>query len=151
MLKQMQKPINLNIALEILEKIQSAGIETRASFLLGYPGESVESIEQTIKFALKAKLDYATFNIATPYPGTELYKWAKRNKRLLDDNLENYTGQKPIIKLDGFTPEEIVSQLRKCYRSFYFRPGYIWRRFRRIRNLNDVVQLFNGAIAIAKQ
>ena len=49
--------------------------------MLGSPGETPETIRQTIDFARKLKLDFAQFSVTTPFPGTELYKLYMQGRR----------------------------------------------------------------------
>ncbi|GAI97938.1 unnamed protein product, partial [marine sediment metagenome] len=75
------KILNKNLELEKVEKgvkmMRKVGIKVRGTFLLGIPTETEEETLQTIHFAKKLNLDFAKFNMITPYPGTELYQMAK--------------------------------------------------------------------------
>ena len=62
------------------KKLSDAGIETRGSFILGHPFETKETLIQSINFSKELELFHANFNIMTPYPGTEIYEMAKRDR-----------------------------------------------------------------------
>jgi len=86
-LQQMQKRCNLGHPDydDIVEAIRQAGLMLWAAFLLGYDGETAESVAATCDWALSKKFAFAAFNILTPYPGTPLYRRLQEEGRLLFD------------------------------------------------------------------
>jgi magnesium-protoporphyrin IX monomethyl ester (oxidative) cyclase len=74
--------INLQRAQEIIKYCNRKGIWTHSAFIIGFPYETREQINQTIDFAVKSDLDMATFWISTPYPGTDLYGIYDKEKLL---------------------------------------------------------------------
>jgi len=70
--KLIRKNLKLDRTNEILDWARRYGIETLGFFMLGFPGETVAEINQTIQFACRSHFDEALFSIATPYAGTEL-------------------------------------------------------------------------------
>jgi len=115
-LKLMKKPINLNKAVKTLETIQELNFDhVISNFIIGMPGETWENIRETFRFA-EAMIDagllhYAFFHIATPFPGTELYKEClEKNylpKNFSFENHDYYGFGKGVITTDEFTPEEL--------------------------------------------
>ena len=112
------------------------GITTTGFFMLGLPGETETSLQETIDFACRLDLDYAKFNITIPLPGTELYHaWRDRMKV---DNWLAYNFHLPARELythptlDWDTLERYE---RRAWRRFYFRPTYILRRL--VRSLPE--------------
>jgi anaerobic magnesium-protoporphyrin IX monomethyl ester cyclase len=65
------------------------GIEVAAFFMVGYPGESTESIEETFRFALSLPLDEISFNVPFPLPGSRLFDRVRGIDETLDWNKEN--------------------------------------------------------------
>ena len=72
-LANIDKRITQDQTLKAVRMIQKTGIEVHASFALGMPGETPKTIEDTVKFAKKLKPDFISFNILTPYPGTDIF------------------------------------------------------------------------------
>lgn len=72
--KLIKKNLNLERTNEILSWARRNDVETLGFFMLGFPGETIEEINQTIHFAGKSLFDEALFSIATPYAGTELHE-----------------------------------------------------------------------------
>ena len=70
--KLIKKHLKLGRFNEVLGWARKYKIETLGFFMLGFPGETVEEINQTIRFACASHFDEALFSIATPYAGTEL-------------------------------------------------------------------------------
>jgi anaerobic magnesium-protoporphyrin IX monomethyl ester cyclase len=127
--RQVLENINKNIDLDKTESAigmtRKAGITTRCAFMIGNQGDSIESIHRTIQYAIKLAPDIAVFNIATPYPGTGMYAWAKKNNLLVTENWDDYDLGTPVMALPGLEGKEVKRKYQDAYRLFYFRPRYI--------------------------
>ena len=129
-LKTIKKGINLNQVESVVRMTQQAGIRTRLSFMYGCPGETVETMRQTLDFALRIKPDLAQFNITTPYPGTEMFKWADANGYLITKDWSQYDLYNVVMKLPTVAAEELQAFYRYSYRRFYRNPSFIIRQIR---------------------
>jgi len=138
------KRITLDQVRKAVNAIKKAGIQVLGSFIIGFPGETVEMIEKTIRFAKRLNLDWAQFSILTPYPGTPLFDYAVKNDLLLTRDWSKFTATQPIIKLKDVTEEQLRRLFRKAYLSFYLKPKKIWEW---IRNRQFV--LLKNAINLA--
>jgi len=89
-LKLMNKKIDLKKVMSGVETFKSSGIDCAGFFIVGYPGETVETIESTFAFALSLSLDEISFNVPYPLPGSKLFE---RVSEISDDdwNFENET------------------------------------------------------------
>jgi radical SAM superfamily enzyme YgiQ (UPF0313 family) len=76
--KMINKHLDIGKAMRNIEFASKIGIITRGTFILGFPGESVQEIKQTLAAAMKSKLDMAAFFSAVPFPNTELAFVAKK-------------------------------------------------------------------------
>ncbi|RLF79446.1 B12-binding domain-containing radical SAM protein, partial [Thermococci archaeon] len=101
------------------------GLNALGSFIIGFPDETREEVEKTIKFSKKVGVEYAQFTIATPYPGTRLWSYALSKNLIFTFNWRKYTTLDPVMKLKNFTSEQIKRMLQKAYLSFYVRPSYL--------------------------
>lgn len=127
-----------------------AGLEVRADFIVGTPGETMESLENTIRFALESDLDYAHFNKFTPFPGTELYR------RLVAAGYSfDFTYGCSIVDHgallyvpDSLTPEEYRSWLDRAFKRFYLRPSHIRKRLMSTRTWSQFKGQLRGAVSI---
>ena len=131
---------------------KKAGIKVLGYFMLGIPTESEEEIKQTIEFSKKLNLDYVQFAIATAYPGTKLYDIAKQSGKISDDWSQTFYafGSKPTISLSDVPIKKLRSYLKKAYRSFYFRPKYIWRRLTSLKSMADLLSNLKGLKTLIK-
>ncbi len=85
-LQNIRKPIDKVKTQSAIKLAKRTGLEVRATFMFGNPGESKASIQRTIDYALKLDPDLALFNITTPYPGTQMFDWAKREGYLTTED-----------------------------------------------------------------
>ena len=109
---------------EAIEMTRKTGITPTGNFMIGYPTETRETIEDTIALAVGLDLDFASISIVTPFPGTELYDYCRENDLLRTNNWEEYSYFHPgegIIKLNGLTSGELVSLYQKAYFELNYR------------------------------
>jgi radical SAM superfamily enzyme YgiQ (UPF0313 family) len=123
-------------------------MEARGTFVLGLPGDDVASMKDTIDLAVEIEADYASFQLLTPYPGTELWDDAERLGTFLSRDFDRYTIWNPVWVPTGLTARELVAAHRAAYRRFYLRPGYVWRRLRAIRSIEDLRRNLRGALSV---
>jgi anaerobic magnesium-protoporphyrin IX monomethyl ester cyclase len=85
----MNKRFGVEEATHSVRRYREAGIEVAAFFIVGYPGESLESIEETFRFALSLPLNEISFNVPFPLPGSRLFDRVRGVDETLDWNEEN--------------------------------------------------------------
>jgi radical SAM superfamily enzyme YgiQ (UPF0313 family) len=100
------------------------------TFILGLPGETKETIQETIKFAREVNPHTIQVSVAAPYPGTELYRQAKENGWLPADSdgatLVSESGtQLASLSYPDLGHTEILDSVDTFYKRFYFRAGKI--------------------------
>ena len=121
-----KKNINLKEAIQGIKWAKEAGIITFGYFIVGLPGETWDTIRETIEFAKEADPDYANFHVATPFPGTELYEIAKRNNWLITDDWSQYEEEgSAVMRTEHLMPEDLVKAQKMAMRAFYLRPHKI--------------------------
>jgi radical SAM superfamily enzyme YgiQ (UPF0313 family) len=147
-LKNIKKMTPLEKAKEAVDMTKKAGIECRAAFMLGNPGETEATMKQTMDFAKHLDPDIALYNIATPYPGTEMYSWAKEKGILLTEDWEKYDLSTAVMNLPTVAPAVIEEYYRKAHKDFYGRPLYLLKRMMRIRTWNDFTTAIKAALAV---
>ena len=124
-LRWYRKGITPAQAVKAVETARRAGVGVLASFILGAPIETVDSILNTIRFAVKLNPDYAQFTILTPFPGTWLYQYALKHHMLLTRDWSKYDTQTPVMRLPYISPAKLKELLIKAYLYFYLRLSYI--------------------------
>jgi anaerobic magnesium-protoporphyrin IX monomethyl ester cyclase len=147
-LKKINKGIDLEEARRVIRLTKKAGISTHTSYILGYIGETEDTILDTIRFAKKLNTHVAAFFIASPLPGTELYKEALAKKLL--NPAATWLNYSPLSNTESVLvlPELPIATIRKWHRwalkTYYFRPAYIFLRLFSIRHWYEIVNLFDG-------
>lgn len=107
---------------------KGAGIETRGSVILGLPGDTRETVERTIRFVCELDdLDHCYFNLAMPYPGTEIRELAlrgERGTRLLsrEYSVLRRQGQSVVMEVNDLDARALLALQRRAYRAFWLRP-----------------------------
>jgi anaerobic magnesium-protoporphyrin IX monomethyl ester cyclase len=140
--------IDLEKAKKIIEYCNKIGLWTHSSFIIGFPYETEKDIEETINYAVESDLDFASFFIATPFPGTPLYEIYK-SEGLIPD-----MGESKAIKWEGcqqevmtdtihLKKEELEGYLREAHRRFYK------SRIRKFLNLMRVLRKIGGRYELA--
>lgn len=147
-IKNINKGITFEKAEETVAATKKAGLELRLAFMLGNPGETEETIKKTIKYAIYLDPDLVSFNITTPYPGTEMYKWAEQNNYLIHKNWSEYNLAKPVMELPTISSAKVLEYYKKAYRQFYFRPAYVLKRIMKIRSIEDFKRNFEPFISL---
>jgi radical SAM superfamily enzyme YgiQ (UPF0313 family) len=128
-LHSISKRIDLDTIRQAFRDAKAAGVETIGFFILGLPGETEETMERTIRFAIELDPLVANFSMMTPFPGTAVYEQVKREGKLLMESWEDYVffeGQ-ARYEMGDLTAELVERKWREAYRRFYLRPSRILR------------------------
>jgi radical SAM superfamily enzyme YgiQ (UPF0313 family) len=122
-LNNVKKGVRLDVARRFTRDAKSLGIAIHGTFILGLPGETRETIAETIRFAAEIDPDTIQVSLAAPYPGTALYAEAQRNRWLETEDLIDGSGvQVSAIGYPHLSRPEIFRSVDQFYRRFYFRP-----------------------------
>jgi hopanoid biosynthesis associated radical SAM protein HpnJ len=128
-LNNIRKGVRLDQARSFVKAARELGILIHGTFVLGLPGESAETIEETIRFAKEVDPYSLQVSLAAPYPGTELYEQAKREGWLVKegDRLVREGIQDAVLSYGNLSAEEVFCAVDRFYRAFYLRPGPLLR------------------------
>ncbi len=142
LLDRIKKGTTLDQIRQAISWTTELDIDTRGSLILALPGETPEKAKETIKFACELDLTYAHFLAAHPEWGTELYDDAINSGRIVPTYLGRTT---PTYIPDGYKDaEEVKKMLHLAYRKFYFRPKYIWKHLKRLKDPSKIKQYFDA-------
>lgn len=127
-LNGIRKGIRLDRAREFVKNCKRLGIKIHGTFIVGLPGETRATLQQTRQYACELDIDTIQVSLAAPYPGTELYSQALENGWLKQDLLVGDLGiQEATIEYPDLSKEEIFQSVGDFYRRFYMRPQPIFR------------------------
>jgi radical SAM superfamily enzyme YgiQ (UPF0313 family) len=148
-LKTLQKDTTLEQVEAAVRAHKEVGLQVIGYFMLGSPGETPQTIQQTIDFAKRLKVDFAQFSVTTPFPGTELYEIYKRiNPEDIPWEKFVYAGTdnpaSPVFESDNLTREDLEKWTSRAYREFYLRPGYVCQRLRRCTTWGEIRMNIKG-------
>jgi len=123
-LHNIKKGMLIDVARRFTKDCHELGIKIHGTFILGLPGETKETIEQTIKFATEINPHTMQVSLAAPYPGTFLHKQALENGWLDADHAEliDERGvQIAPLHYPHLSHTEIFDSVETFYKRFYFR------------------------------
>ena len=128
-LHNIRKGLRTDIARRFTADCRKLGITIHGTFILGLPGETPQTITETIRFAREINPHTIQVSLAAPYPGTELYRqavasgWLRENQDL---NLVSSQGvQLAALSYPDLSEQQIYHAVETFYRQFYFRPRKI--------------------------
>jgi len=148
-LDRIKKGITIAQVVKTLKLTKKMGIKIHASYVLGLPGETKETLKETVKFAIKLDNDYSQFSMAVPYPGTEMYAEAKQNGWLKARNWSEFNAaETSVLEYPNLKAKEIAQAALTAHLKFYFRPDYMIKKFFRVKSISELYQLIHGAITL---
>lgn len=127
-LHNIKKGMRIEVAKRFTKDCHDLGITIHGTFILGLPGETKETIEETIRFATEINPHTIQVSLAAPYPGTFLYNQALENGWLDDANAElvdDHGVQIAPLHYPHLSHAEIFHSVEAFYKRFYFRSGKI--------------------------
>jgi len=123
-LHNIKKGMLIEVAKKFSRDCRELGITIHGTFIIGLPGETRETIEETIRFAIEVNPHTLQVSLAAPYPGTELYTQAMANGWLDTAHAELVDAhglQIAPLHYPHLSHTEMFDNLETFYRRFYFR------------------------------
>lgn len=132
MLRKINKQLDLKIVSGVLKNLRTVGIESYGFFILGLPGETKKTANQTIDFALKNDFDRLWFNIFLPYPGSSSFGQWLGKRKFSDIDWEKHDGSTAVMRGADLSLKEIENLQKLALRKFYTRPKIFFKLVSRI-------------------
>jgi len=132
-LKNIKKGATIERARQFTKDCHKLGLVIHGDFIMGLPGETPETINNTIAFAKELDVETIQVSVAHAYPGTELYDYAVKNGFIVGDNkmVDEGGHQLAHIQYPGLPADEILSAVHRFYDEYYFRPKAVFRILRK--------------------
>ena len=128
-LYNIKKGMRVDMARRFSADCRKLGITIHGTFILGLPGETRETIEETIRFAREINPHTIQVSLAAPYPGTHLYQQAKEQGWLLEEDQARLVNERGVqlspLTYPHLNHTEIFDSVETFYKRFYFRAGKI--------------------------
>jgi radical SAM superfamily enzyme YgiQ (UPF0313 family) len=123
----MKKRITTKQCENAVKWAKEAGMFVTVSVILGYPGETKETLQETLDFVCRVEPDDVWLCHATPYPGTELRALVESNGWKMSEDWKLYNTMNPIFE-DPLLPAKEIAQMRKNFYNKFYSPRYILRQ-----------------------
>ena len=151
-LKNINKGVRREQIRQAVAMTREAGIEALVFCVLGFPGETRESMLETVRFLKSVRASFITVGIAVPAPGTDFFRHMDSANHLLHKRWDQYDPlKKPVYNYPGLTGQEIHDCAAYGLRQFYLRPGYIWDRVRSINSLSELSTYSSNFLGFLKR
>jgi hopanoid biosynthesis associated radical SAM protein HpnJ len=128
-LYNIKKGMRLDIARRFTQDCHKLGITIHGTFILGLPGETQETIQETIRFAQEMNPHTIQVSLAAPYPGTRLYQQAIENGWLEESDESQLVNERGMqlapLSYPHLNHTEVLDSVEAFYKRFYFRAGKI--------------------------
>jgi magnesium-protoporphyrin IX monomethyl ester (oxidative) cyclase len=140
-LKRMRKKQTVSEIRETVELVRrETKIRVTGFFILGYPGETLEDVRNTIRFATELPIHHPHFCVFEPIPGTRVYEELKEQGLIPPEGLEpeQLTFDKPSLALPGLPGRELVRLHQWAYLRFYLKPWRIWNLLTELKSSGHI-------------
>lgn len=156
-LRNVKKGINTQQIRAFPAEARKAGLSVHGNWIIGLPGETKETLADTRRLIKETRADAITVAVVTPFPGTEMYDWAKAHGYLTTEDPNEYLDerghQKAIVSYPGLTDGEIRQAVDGILKSYYLSPSYIPIACRRVfsrHGWNELKVLWKSAVSFLK-
>jgi anaerobic magnesium-protoporphyrin IX monomethyl ester cyclase len=151
-LNRIKKGIKLAQVKSNFKIAKRLGFKTWAFFILGLPGENIETIKKTIDFSIALDPDFAKYFYLVPYPGTEVHTEFMSKGYIKSDDYSKYgIYSEPVYELPGLNRLEVKRLLIRAYIRFYLRPVKILNIVLHIRTLTEFKLNFRAILFLFRK
>ena len=126
-LKLIKKGITVEQVKHAISWCHELKIKTKGFFMLGHPGETIETLNKTVAFALQLPIDDIVATINTPIPGSPQYENIEQYGTLDKTDWAQFNYWRPVFIPTGLTQEILLTKQKELYRKFYIRPRILMR------------------------
>ena len=132
-LKNIKKGATVERARQFTKDCHKLGLVVHGDFILGLPGETHETINNTIAFAKELDVETIQVSVAHAYPGTELYDYMTKNGFMVSGAKMVDEGGHQLVQMQypGLPADDIMAAVHRFYDEYYFRPKAVYRILRK--------------------
>jgi radical SAM superfamily enzyme YgiQ (UPF0313 family) len=141
---------NLRVELfdEFMNHARNAKLDVHGCFVLGLPGETIETMEQTIQKSLSMGLHTVQFSAAVPFPGTRFFDYCEKQGLLTTRSWDRWLNdgeQGGVVNMPGLPFDVVEQYVDSGLKKFYFRPGYMLKFLFETKSRVDLYRKLRGA------
>lgn len=143
-----KKGLVVEDSVRFMEAARKANLKVHGCFVIGLPGETAETAEQTLKFAMGLGCSTLQFSAAIPFPGTDFYRECKKQGYLKTEDYTQWLNsgeQSSIVAYEDLTGRDMDRFVDKGLKQFYFRPFFMAQFILDTRSFSDLYRKFRGA------
>lgn len=133
-LNRVRKGTTLEQARKAVALAKKAELEVTGHCILGLPGETEESVEQTEKFVRDLGLDFVQFYCAVPFPGSDLYDLAQKEGWVISNDWARYEQNFSVLSYPGLSATQVMDLRRQAYKNFYLSPRTVIKTLLRLKS-----------------
>ncbi|MHC4597498.1 MAG: B12-binding domain-containing radical SAM protein [Planctomycetota bacterium] len=142
-LEDVRKGVNkVEAYVEAVRAFHEAGLFVQGSFIFGLDGDGPHTLEETLDFVFRARLEGANFSVLTPLPGTDVFSRFEAEGRIRTRDWSLYDKLNVVYEPKGFTAEALRETVKTAYRRVYSLGG-IWRRVPLLARNGPIAWLYN--------
>jgi len=153
MLKKIRKNTTKKEIAQAVSLAKKVGLKTKGNFIFGFPGETLESINESVKFALDIKIDFFQQNFLTVWPGCEIYSESTNHSDIYeyyDSDWHSLAHQRITFIPKGMSKNELLKASNRAFRKFYLRPKIIIGLLPLVTSKRGIAFLFKAFFSFLK-
>ncbi|MEI7542591.1 MAG: radical SAM protein [bacterium] len=148
-----KKGVTLDEIRQAAKWCHELGIMFYGLAIIGLPGETKETVKETVDFIKEIDPFYTQFCFATPFPNTDIYEYYEKNNCLLTKDWSKYfpLSGEPVIRTESLTAKELIDLRAKAYSSILLRPWYLLRQIKLLDwrwNIQGIVKIIGIIIRV---
>lgn len=137
-LRLIKKGLEIKLIKEKVSLINKVGLQAEGFFMLGFPGENLRDIRETLDLAMCLKINFAAFSICTPFPGTELFESLIKQGEIINIEYDSSGYYKTPHSHIGIPSAQLRRLQKKAFWRFHLRPHIMWNILKHITSLKNL-------------
>jgi len=137
-LDTMKKNTSIEQTVNAVKQAKESGLKVAGHCIIGAPGDTPQTITDTIKFVRKLDLDYVQYYCCVPFPGSDLYEIARSRGWINTLRWDRFEQSYSVLEMEGIDSRTIMALRRKAFWSFYLTPKIILRTLKEIRSIEHM-------------
>ena len=133
---------------QLVHCAKKAGLDVHGCFVLGLPGETEATMQETVDYAMSLELTTLQFSASVPFPGTRLFSWCQEKGLIKSTNWSDWLAdgeQAPVVSMPGLEQKVVQKYVDEALKSFYLRPTYMIKFLLKTRSRADLYRKLRGA------